>query len=121
MVHNLNNIYFSLYCNLLGGGLTLMGFSFHAIGSYENLFVKYMTAIPENIHNISSTTKYIECGIPKENSFQMLRGLSDKEMPWLGFLLGQASSSIWYWCSDQVRICLWLYLISYFLKQLIKR
>lgn len=85
-----------------------MGYAFQAIGSYENLFIKYMNAIPVNIHNISSinVSKYVECGIPKENSFQMLRGLSDKEMPWLGFLLGQAPSSIWYWCSDQVSIYL---------------
>jgi hypothetical protein len=85
-----------------------MGFAFKEIGSYENLYVKYMQAIPENIYNISAnlneTAKYVECGMPKQNAFQILRELSDKDMPWLGFIVGQTPSSIWYWCSDQMMV-----------------
>ena len=93
---------------MVGGGLTLMGFAFKEIGGYENLYIKYMKAIPDsifnNITNINQTNKYFECGMPKENSFQILRDIKDKDMPWLGFIIGQTPSSIWYWCSDQVRI-----------------
>ena len=34
----------------------------------------------------------------------MLRGVSDPEMPWLGFVLGQTPATIWYWCSDQMMV-----------------
>lgn len=89
---------------MVGGGLTLMGFAFKEIGGYENLYIKYMQAIPDNVYNVSLniSSKYIECGKPRDDSFQILRPLNDKDMPWLGFLIGQTPSSIWYWCSDQV-------------------
>ena len=89
---------------MVGGGLTLMGFAFKEIGGYENLYIKYMQAIPDNVYNVSLniSSKYMECGKPRDDSFQILRPLNDKDMPWLGFLIGQTPSSIWYWCSDQV-------------------
>jgi len=65
------------------GGLTLMIFSFKEIGGIENLHRKYM----DSSHLNASAANY-KCALPKENSFQMLRDFSDKEMPWLGFLLG---------------------------------
>ena len=65
------------------GGLTLMIFSFKEIGGITNLHRKYM----DSSHLNASAANY-KCALPKENSFQMLRDLSDKEMPWLGFLLG---------------------------------
>ena len=94
-----------------------MGFAFKEIGSYENLYIQYMKAIPSNIHNATSlneTPKYIQCGMPKENAFQMLREASDKDMPWLGFIIGQTPTSIWYWCSDQVSLKLILKNLLYF-------
>ena len=36
---------------MVGGGLTLMGFAFKEIGGYENLYIKYMKAIPDSIFN----------------------------------------------------------------------
>lgn len=84
---------------MISGGLTLMVFSFNAIGGYENLYSKYM-----NSSHVNSSMPSYKCGLPKENAFQMLRDISDKEMPWLGFLLGQTPSSIWYWCSDQMMV-----------------
>lgn len=90
------------------GGLTLMGISFAKIGSYENLYVQYMQSVPEFVKNETllgnSTNPYLKCGLPNKKAFQMLRGLDDPDMPWLGFLLGQTPASIWYWCSDQVGI-----------------
>lgn len=89
------------------GGLTLMGFSYHAIGSYENLYVEYMKpTIPRVVGNFSAAlaTSINECGKPNPKAFQMLRDIDDPDMPWLGFILGQTPASIWYWCSDQVNI-----------------
>lgn len=91
---------------MLIGGLTLMGISFAKIGSYTDLYVAYMQAVPTfpaiSLLNSSVINPYLECGLPNPKAFQMLRGLSDPDMPWLGFLLGQTPASIWYWCSDQV-------------------
>lgn len=87
------------------GGLTLMGISFAQIGSYTDLYVAYMQAVPDNLidsHNSSAPNPYLKCGIPNPKAFQMLRSIDDPDMPWLGFLLGQTPASIWYWCSDQV-------------------
>lgn len=91
------------------GSLILMVFSFKEIGGYESLYIKYMESVPSNFQkmiesNTTETMKYLQCGLPKENSFQMLRSLGDKDMPWLGFLLGKTPSSIWYWCSDQMMV-----------------
>ena len=90
------------------GSLILMGFSFAEVGgSYEQLYVRYMESVPSNFQTLLNTSSqtmenYVRCGLPKENSFQMLRSIGDNDMPWLGFLLGKTPSSIWYWCSDQV-------------------
>lgn len=86
------------------GGLTLMGYSFAAIGGLANLYPLYMNSSAEYISTLPANSSIIECAKPKENSFQMLRGLSDTELPWLGFFLGQTPASIWYWCSDQVSL-----------------
>ena len=32
----------------------------------------------------------------------MLRGVSDSDFPWLGFILGGVPTAIWYVCADQV-------------------
>ena len=82
---------------MIGGGLTLMGFAFREIGGYEQLYIKYM-----DISYLNASVDNIQCAMPKANSFQVMRDIGDSEMPWLGFLLGQTPSSIWYWCSDQV-------------------
>ena len=84
------------------GGLVLMVFSFNAIGGLHNLYPKYMNSSASYINTLPVNSTLIECAAPKANSFQMLRGLSDSELPWLGFFLGQTPASIWYWCSDQV-------------------
>lgn len=96
---------------MIFGSLVLTLFSFNEIGSYENLYTRYMESAPSNLQTILKSNvsdKFIECSMPKENSFQMLRSLDDKDMPWLGFLLGKTPSSIWYWCSDQVIITCYL-------------
>ncbi|VDD81414.1 unnamed protein product [Mesocestoides corti] len=51
--------------------------------------------------NISSN---LTCKLPSSNAFVMLRDISDSEMPWLGYILGQTPASIWYWCADQMMV-----------------
>lgn len=72
--------------------------AFIQVGGYSALKEKYMDAIPSKL--IANTT----CGIPKPNSWQMLRSYDDPDMPWLGFLLGQTPASVWYWCADQMMV-----------------
>ncbi|KAL3318596.1 Sodium/myo-inositol cotransporter [Cichlidogyrus casuarinus] len=49
-------------------------------------------------------TAMLNCRLPSRNAFIMLGPISDKEIPWLGFLLGQIPGSIWYWCADQMMV-----------------
>ncbi|KAL5969281.1 Sodium/myo-inositol cotransporter [Taenia solium] len=46
----------------------------------------------------------LKCSLPSRSAFVMLRDVSDPEMPWLGYILGQTPASIWYWCADQMMV-----------------
>ncbi|CAH8508098.1 unnamed protein product [Heterobilharzia americana] len=46
----------------------------------------------------------LSCSLPSPKAFKLLREINDPDMPWLGFLLGQTPSSIWYWCADQMMV-----------------
>lgn len=87
------------------GALCLMGISLAKVGGLEGLHTRYMNAIP-NITAIelkSNVTYSNSCHVlPKPDSFKILRGPMDKDLPWPAFLLGQTPASIWYWCADQV-------------------
>lgn len=37
---------------------------------------------------------------PKPDALKVLRGPTDPDLPWPGFLLGQTPASIWYWSSQ---------------------
>nr|KAG5694949.1 hypothetical protein BaRGS_031232 [Batillaria attramentaria] len=74
---------------------------FHEIGGFSGLLEKYPQAVPTNVSAIVVNTT---CHWPDRNAFRMLRDVDDDYMPWLGFLLGQTPSSIWYWCNDQVLV-----------------
>lgn len=45
---------------------------------------------------------YWKCGIPPENSMNLVRAYDDGSLPWPGIMFGLTISSVWYWCSDQV-------------------
>ena len=78
--------------------LQLMISAFIEVGGYSGLQDKYMMAIPNS--SIPNTT----CGIPREDSFVLLRNAVDSDIPWPGFILGVTANSIWYWCADQVQL-----------------
>ncbi|XP_022241036.1 sodium/glucose cotransporter 5-like isoform X2 [Limulus polyphemus] len=82
---------------LIGAGIVAAR-AFVEVGGYQALQFKYMQAVP------SIMKENVTCGLPKENSLQMLRAINDPELPWLGFVLGQTPASVWYWCADQMMV-----------------
>ncbi|KAL0204349.1 hypothetical protein M9458_002367, partial [Cirrhinus mrigala] len=90
---------------MISGALCLMGISLVKVGGLEGLHTKYMNAFP-NVTAIvleKNITYSESCHVhPKPDSFKILRGPLDKDLPWPAFLLGQTPASIWYWCADQV-------------------
>ena len=70
---------------------------FNKIGWYSGLRAKYPNAMADEVLSGNTT-----CGIPRHDSFQLLRDPVDSDLPWPGFLFGQSTASIWYWCADQV-------------------
>ena len=60
----------------------------------------YLQAIPEQIETNPFTNA--TCGVPRQDSWVILREPVGSDMPWPGFIFGQTPASIWYWCADQV-------------------
>ncbi|CAF1690138.1 unnamed protein product, partial [Adineta ricciae] len=93
------------------GGFLLMILSYQKVGGIPEIYRQYLNAMPSvnneyqfgNMTNVWSNQTSI-CGKPTMKSFQMLRSLSDPEMPWLGFLIGHTPNTIWFWCSDQMMV-----------------
>jgi uncharacterized sodium:solute symporter family permease YidK len=57
-------------------------------------------------YSIAVETRFNDtlCGIPPKDYFSVIRPLnSDDGPPWVG-IFGMTILSIWYWCSDQVRM-----------------
>ncbi|XP_016045269.2 sodium/myo-inositol cotransporter 2 isoform X2 [Erinaceus europaeus] len=81
---------------MLIGALSLMGYSFAAVGGLEGLQEKYFLAIASNRSENSS------CGLPREDAFHIFRDPLTSDLPWPGILLGMSVPSLWYWCTDQV-------------------
>ncbi|XP_037331695.2 sodium/myo-inositol cotransporter-like [Pungitius pungitius] len=93
---------------MIAGALCLTCIGLIKVGGLEGVWTKYMQASP-NITAIllsSPNLTYSEsCHLhlhPKPDALKVLRGPTDPDLPWPGFLLGQTPASIWYWCTDQV-------------------
>lgn len=93
---------------MIVGALCLTGISLSKVGGFEGLTTKYMDAIPNitairlaypNLTYSESCRHHVN---PKPDALKILRGATDPDLPWPGFLLGQTPASIWYWCADQV-------------------
>ena len=69
------------------------------LGGFDGMWAKYPYAFSNR--TLGNDT---DCHMPSEHWNIMLRGPTDNDMPWIGFLLGQTPGSIWYWCTDQVGI-----------------
>lgn len=70
-----------------------------AIGGWEGLKHRYSTAVPTKV-----PANLTHCAQPNPRAFQMLRPWNDRDMPWLGFIIGQTPASIWYWAADQMMV-----------------
>nr|XP_007986411.2 sodium/myo-inositol cotransporter 2 [Chlorocebus sabaeus] len=81
---------------MLIGALTLMGYSFAAVGGMEGLKEKYFLALASNRSENSS------CGLPRQDAFHIFRDPLTSDLPWPGVLFGMSIPSLWYWCTDQV-------------------
>ncbi|KAF5914214.1 sodium/myo-inositol cotransporter 2 isoform X6 [Diceros bicornis minor] len=81
---------------MLTGALTLMGYSFAAVGGMEGLKEKYFLALASNRSGNGS------CGLPREDAFHIFRDPLTSDLPWPGILFGMSIPSLWYWCTDQV-------------------
>jgi len=87
------------------GGFILMVLSYQEIGGIGNLYRRFLEAMPSittdeqfgNMTNLwlNETNLSGTCGKPTIKSFQMLRPISDPDMPWLGFFLGHTPNTIW--------------------------
>ncbi|XP_014671306.1 PREDICTED: sodium/myo-inositol cotransporter-like [Priapulus caudatus] len=89
---------------MVGGAGTLAILSWKEIGSYANLERSYMMAIPNTTRLVNGSTYNTGCGVPRVDSFIMLRDPVTGDIPWPGFLFGQTAASIWYWCTDQMMV-----------------
>ncbi|XP_014675525.1 PREDICTED: sodium/myo-inositol cotransporter-like [Priapulus caudatus] len=89
---------------MLVGGIALMITSFVKIGGWSSLIVQYMEAIPNTTKLEHGSTHHTDCGMPREDSWLMLRNPIDSDIPWAGFIFGQTIASIWYWCTDQMMV-----------------
>ncbi|XP_066272494.1 sodium/myo-inositol cotransporter 2-like isoform X2 [Branchiostoma lanceolatum] len=79
----------------------LMILAFVEIGGFTSFVDKYMTSIPD--YTVQHYPNYT-CGIPRADSFHLLRDPVNSDFPWPGTVLGMTINSIWYWCADQVII-----------------
>uniref|UniRef100_A0A8C6V3B1 Sodium/myo-inositol cotransporter n=1 Tax=Neogobius melanostomus TaxID=47308 RepID=A0A8C6V3B1_9GOBI len=90
---------------MIGGALTLTGISLYKVGGVRT---KYMLATPNvtsimlSYPNLTYSNSCLLHLDPKPASLKILRGPTDPDLPWPGFLLGQTPASLWYWCADQV-------------------
>ena len=66
---------------------------------------KYMNAIP-TVTSYGNTTVKAECYTPRADSFHIFRDPLKGDLPWPGLIFGLTIISLWYWCTDQVRMLL---------------
>ncbi|KAK7094776.1 sodium/glucose cotransporter 4-like [Littorina saxatilis] len=87
---------------LVIGAFVLMFISLDKVGGYAALQEKYMHAVP--FINSTSTLANTTCGQPRSDSFSLLRDPLTSDYPWVGTLIFNIPSDIWFWCSDQIMV-----------------
>lgn len=89
---------------------------FVRVGGYEEVVRRFFEAYPNTtlLNYNNASYPYWKCGIPPENSMNLVRAYDDGSLPWPGIFFGLTISSVWYWCSDQVStppsgdfMCVW--------------
>ena len=87
---------------MIAGSSVLLFKGLQEVGGWDQLQVKFMQAVPDVTFMNPDTNS--TCGMPGEDSWQILRDPINSDMPWPGFLFGQTPASIWYWCADQIMV-----------------
>lgn len=85
---------------ILIGAVILASLAWVEIGGFDNLYVKYMTAVPTSTVQHGNTS----CGIPQESAWHIIRPATDSDYPWPGTLFGITLLSLYYWCTNQVLV-----------------
>ncbi|VDK32234.1 unnamed protein product [Taenia asiatica] len=86
--------------NATAGAALIM--NIHSVASSEAL-----AGLAPTVDSVAASPNIsvdLKCSLPSRSAFVMLRDVSDPEMPWLGYILGQTPASIWYWCADQMMV-----------------
>ncbi|XP_053327181.1 sodium/glucose cotransporter 2 [Spea bombifrons] len=82
---------------IIGGACVLAGYAFQAVGGYNSLMDRYMSATPALLGNVS-----VACASPRHDALHLLRDARTGDLPWPALIIGLTIVSTWYWCSDQV-------------------
>lgn len=90
---NIDNVSLQRYPYLAG---------FNEIGGYGELQSKYMNAIPETTRLALERGNVTVCGMPRNDSFHMLRHPIDSDIPGPAIFVAMFFMGSWYWCTDQV-------------------
>ena len=83
-----------------------MNLAFVAVGGYESLVTQYFDATADNqSHSDPTNSESSLCGEVPKDAMHLFRDATPgkSDLPWTGIVFGLSISSIWYWCSDQVR------------------
>ncbi|XP_072171516.1 sodium/glucose cotransporter 4-like [Diadema setosum] len=86
---------------MITGAFILMGIGLNEIGGLDQLYIKYMTAIPNTTAIYGNTS----CGIPTPDAFHIFRdarATNPNALPWPGVVMGIFLLSAWYFCTNQV-------------------
>ena len=77
------------------------------MGGYQTLMNDFaIRAEPTNDSFISWDTHNKSCSSVTPYYRDLIRPANDPDLPWTGVLLGITTTSVWYWCSDQVHYIL---------------
>ncbi|XP_033742205.1 sodium/glucose cotransporter 4-like [Pecten maximus] len=85
---------------LLIGAAILFVTSWLDVGGWGALQEKYMMSAANYTFN---NTQY-SCGLPREDSFHIVRDAVTGDIPWPGALLGLSTLGMYVWCQDQLMV-----------------
>ncbi|KAK7494170.1 hypothetical protein BaRGS_00014643 [Batillaria attramentaria] len=75
----------------------------YLVGGYENLYYKYMEAVPSYLLDATNhTADNVTCGMPRDDAFHIFRDPLTSDLPWPGVMVRATVASLWNWCADQV-------------------
>ncbi|XP_033742204.1 sodium/glucose cotransporter 4-like [Pecten maximus] len=84
---------------LISGSIVLFVLSYSEVGGWDGLQDKYMKAAANE--TLINATLY-GCGLPREDSFTILRSPLTGDIPWTGSIFGLSTLGLYVWCHDQL-------------------